>query len=229
MTLKDSAQDERLRVLLVDDHEVVRLGLLTLLEDVSWVDVVGEAGSTKEAISAVDELKPDVVVLDIRMPGESGLEACFQITQQWPEVKVIMLTSYADDDLIFRALQAGASGYVLKQVGNRSLIDALGAVRRGDALLDPVVTQRVISRVREAEHAQQAAAFRDLSDREMEVLAQVAMGKSNAQIADSLSLAEKTVRNHVSAILLKLGLSNRVEAATYAVRHDIDRHMPGGH
>ncbi|MDX1401314.1 MAG: response regulator transcription factor [Kiloniellales bacterium] len=225
--MTDYAQDERLRVLLVDDHEVVRLGLLTLLEDVAWVDVVGEAGSTKEAISAVDELKPNVVVLDIRMPGESGLEACFQITQQWPEVKVIMLTSYADDDLIFRALQAGASGYVLKQVGNRSLIDALGAVRRGDALLDPVVTQRVISHVREAEHAQQAAAFRDLSDREMEVLAQVAMGKSNAQIADSLSLAEKTVRNHVSAILLKLGLSNRVEAATYAVRHDIDRHMPG--
>jgi two-component system response regulator DevR len=227
--LNDQVRDDKLHVLLVDDHEVVRLGLLTLLEDVAWVDVVGEAGSADEAVSAVAELRPDVVVMDIRMPGESGLEACFQITQMWPSVKVIMLTSYADDDLIFRALQAGASGYVLKQVGNRTLIDALAAVRRGEALLDPVVTKRVISRVREAEHAQQAAAFRELSEREMEVLAQVAMGKSNAQIAESLFLAEKTVRNHVSAILLKLGLSNRVEAATYAVRHDIDRHMPGGH
>jgi two-component system response regulator DevR len=225
--LTGDKENEKLRVLLVDDHEVVRLGLLTLLEDVSWVEVMGEAGSASEAVSAVAELSPDVVIMDIRMPGGSGLEACQQITKQWPQVKVIMLTSYADDDLIFRALQAGASGYVLKQVGNRSLIDALGAVRRGEALLDPAVTQKVISRVREAERARQAAAFRELSDREMEILAQVARGKSNAQIAGSLSLAEKTVRNHVSAILLKLGLSNRVEAATYAVRHGIDRHMPG--
>jgi two-component system response regulator DevR len=227
MNLTGDKENEKLRVLLVDDHEVVRLGLLTLLEDVSWVEVMGEAGSASEAVSAVAELSPDVVIMDIRMPGGSGLEACQQITKQWPQVKVIMLTSYADDDLIFRALQAGASGYVLKQVGNRSLIDALGAVRRGEALLDPAVTQKVISRVREAERARQAAAFRELSDREMEILAQVARGKSNAQIAGSLSLAEKTVRNHVSAILLKLGLSNRVEAATYAVRHGIDRHMPG--
>jgi DNA-binding NarL/FixJ family response regulator len=219
--------EKQLRVLLVDDHEVVRLGLITLLEDISWIEVVGEVGSAGEAIESTAKLKPDVVVMDIRMPGESGLEACRQITERWPEIKVIMLTSYADDDLIFRALQAGASGYVLKQVGNRSIVDALRAVRQGDALLDPVVTQRVITRVREAEIARQATAFRDLSDREMEVLAQVAQGKTNAQIADSLSLAEKTVRNHVSAILSKLGLSNRIEAATYAVRHDIERHMPG--
>ncbi len=218
---------DRLRVVLVDDHEVVRLGLMTLLEDTGWIDVVAEAGSADEALRVVAAHRPDAVVMDIRMPGESGIEACAAITRTWPDVKVVMLTSYADDELIMRALQAGASGYVLKQIGNRSLVDALDAVRRGQALLDPQVTTRVISRVRESERNRQAAAFRDLSNREMEVLAQVALGKSNGEIAAVLTLAEKTVRNHVSAILAKLGLSNRIEAATYAVRHDIERHLPG--
>lgn len=219
---------DRIRVLLVDDHEVVRLGLITLLEDVDWIEVVGEAGTAGDAVREATRLKPDVVVLDIRMPGPSGLDACRDITRELPDTKVIVLTSYVDDELIFRALQAGASGYVLKQVGNRSLIDALDAVRRGEALLDPQVTRRVIARVRETESDRQAAAFRDLSDRELEVLAQIARGKTNAEIADILFLAEKTVRNHVSAILAKLELSNRIEAATYAVRHDIDSHARGG-
>jgi len=220
---------EIVRVILADDHEVVRLGLITLLEDLPWVEVVAEAGTTDEAVEASARHQPDVVVMDIRMPGRagSGIDACRQITERWPEIKVIMLTSYGDDDLIFQALQAGASGYVLKQVGNESLIDALGAVRRGDALLDPQVTQRVISRVRESEVARQAAAFQELTPRELEVLAEVAKGKSNKEIADTLSLAEKTVRNHVSSILSKLDMSNRIEAATYAVRHDIERHVPG--
>ncbi len=130
-----------------------------------------------------------------------------------------------DDELIFQAIQAGASGYVLKQVGNESLIKALGAVQRGEALLDPAVTQRVLKRVRETETDREAAAFRDLSDREMEVLAQVAKGKSNGEIASELTLSEKTVRNHVSAILSKLGLTNRIEAATYAVRNNLERHL----
>jgi DNA-binding NarL/FixJ family response regulator len=211
----------------VDDHEIVRLGLRTLLEELSWVTVVAEAGTAEEALLAVDRHRPDVVVLDIRMPGESGLIASQQITRRWPETKVIFLTSYADDDLIVRAIQSGASGYVLKQVGNRKLIDALDAVRHGEALLDPVVTQRLITRVRQSETELQATAFKDLSAREMEVLAQVAQGKSNGQIAVVLSISEKTVRNHVSAILAKLHLSNRVEAATYAVRNDIERHIPG--
>jgi two-component system response regulator DevR len=219
--------NDKLKVVLVDDHEVVRLGLISLLEDLDWVDIVGEAGSRSEAIAAVEKHTPNVVVMDIRMPGGSGLDACREITTRWPETKVIMLTSYADDELIFRALQVGASGYVLKQVGNRSLVEALEAVRRGDALLDPVTTQRVIARVREAERAKQAAAFRDLTDREMAVLAQVAEGKSNGDIAQVLSISEKTVRNHVSTILSKLGLSNRIEAATYAVRNDINRNLPG--
>lgn len=214
-------------VILVDDHEVVRLGLMTLLEDVSWVRVVAEAGSAEEAILVVAQHKPDVVVMDIRMPGSSGLDACRQITNKWPEVNVVMLTSYMDDELIFQAIQAGASGYVLKQVGNESLLDALGAVRRGEALLDPAVTQRVLKRVRESESDRQVAAFRDLSDRELEVLAQVAEGKSNGDIADALNLSEKTVRNHVSTILSKLALSNRIEAATYAVRNNLNQHLPG--
>jgi DNA-binding NarL/FixJ family response regulator len=128
--------------------------------------------------------------------------------------------------MIFQAIRAGASGYVLKQVGNDSLIRALAAVRRGEALLDPVVTQRVLKRVRETETDRQAAAFRDLSEREMEVLALVAEGKSNNEIAEALFLSEKTVRNHVSTILSKLGFSNRIEAATYAVRNHIEQHLP---
>jgi DNA-binding NarL/FixJ family response regulator len=216
-----------LRVILVDDHEIVRLGLRTLLEELSWVKVVAEAGSAEEALLAVDRHRPDVVLLDIRMPGESGLVASEQITRRWPETKVIFLTSYADDELIIRAIQAGASGYVLKQVGNRRLIDALDAVRQGEALLDPIVTRRLIARVRQSETKLQATAFKDLSAREMEVLAQVAQGKSNGEIALELSLSAKTVRNHVSAILAKLHLNNRVEAATYAVRNDIERHIPG--
>jgi DNA-binding NarL/FixJ family response regulator len=165
--------------------------------------------------------------MDIRLPGESGIETCKTIASRWPKIKVIMLTSSADDENIFKALQAGASGYVLKQVGNQALISALDAARKGESLLDPVVTQRVIMRVRETERQQQGLAFRDLSERELEVLALVADGKSNAEIAAGLSLSEKTVGHHVSAILSKLGLSNRIEAATYAVRHHIEDYLPG--
>ncbi len=211
-----------LRVLLVDDHEVVRLGLKTLLEDVEWLEVVAEAGDAVTAVQAADRHQPDAVVMDIRLPGESGIEACATITQRWPHIKVIMLTSHGEDDLLFRAIQAGASGYVLKQVGNEPVIKALDAVRRGEALLDPVVTRRVLNYVRQSERDHQAAAFKDLSEREMEILALVAQGKSNREIAAELTLAEKTVRNHVSAILSKLGVTNRIEAATYAVRHHIE-------
>lgn len=216
----------RVRVVLVDDHEVVRLGLITLLEDLDWVEVAAEAGSAEEAVQAVRQHRPDVVVMDIRLPGESGIEACRKITSQWPETKVIMLTSSADDEIIFKALQAGASGYVLKQVGNQALISALQAARNGESLLDPFVTQRVILRMRETEKQRQAQAFRNLSERELEVLALVAEGKSNAEIASQLFLSEKTVGHHVSAILAKLELSNRIEAATFAVRNHIEDYLP---
>jgi two-component system, NarL family, response regulator DevR len=215
---------EHLRVLLVDDHEVVRLGLITLLEDLPWLKVVAEAGTASEALRAMRKHQPDVVVLDIRLPGESGIETCRQITEGWPQTRVIMLTSFADDELIFRALQAGASGYVLKQVGNQTLINALEAVRKGEALLDSIVTQRVIARVREGASERDAAVFQALSDREVDVLALVARGKSNADVAATLSLSEKTVRNHVSAILSKLGLSNRVEVVAFAGNHHIEKY-----
>ncbi|MFN2107238.1 MAG: response regulator [Candidatus Promineifilaceae bacterium] len=217
---------ENVSVILADDHEVVRLGLKTLLDDVPWVQVVAQAGTADEAVRLAEAYLPDVVLMDIRMPGNSGIDACREITSRLDGVQVIMLTSYSDDELILKALQAGASGYILKQVGNRSIVSALEAVRSGNASLDPQVTRLVIDQVRKDEITRQAAAFRDLSSREMEVLAEVAKGLSNNEIAAVLNLSEKTVRNHVSAILNKLNLHNRIEAATYAVRHDIERHLP---
>jgi two-component system, NarL family, response regulator DevR len=181
------------RVILADDHEVVRLGLRTLLDDVGWVRVVAEAGNAEEAVRLAEQHRPDVVIMDIRMPGASGIDACREITSRFADVRVIMLTSFGDDELILKALQAGASGYILKQVGNRSLVSALEAVRQGNAALDPQVTRMVIDQIRKDETARQTAAFRDLSPREMEVLAEVAKGLSNNEIAAVLNLSEKTV------------------------------------
>jgi DNA-binding NarL/FixJ family response regulator len=161
------------------------------------------------------------VLLDIRLPDQNGVEVCRQINQHWPQIKVIILTSFVDDEMVADAILAGATGYVLKQVGNQELLRAIEAVRDGAALLDPKVTQRVLQRMRMTEHLLDTSAFRDLSRREMEVLLLVSQGKSNREIADALSVSEKTVRNHVSNLLEKLDLNNRVELATYAVTHHI--------
>jgi two-component system response regulator DevR len=214
-----------LRILLVDDHEVVRLGLATLLEDTPGVSVVGEAGSGREALMACGRLAPDLVILDIRLPDQPGVDVCRQIVQRWPYIKVIMLTSYANDDLIAEAILAGAAGYVLKQVGNEELLRAIEAVRHGEALLDPQVTQRVLQRIRQTERLLDASAFSDLSERELEVLLLVSQGKSNREIGEVLGLSEKTVRNYVSKLLEKLGKSNRIELATYAVKNHIDTYL----
>jgi DNA-binding NarL/FixJ family response regulator len=214
-----------LRILLVDDHEVVRLGLSTLLEDVPGTVVVGEAGTGEEALQACHRLTPDLVLLDIRLPDQNGLDVCRRISQQWPQTRVVILTSFVDDELVVNAILAGATGYVLKQVGNQELLRAIEAVRQGKALLDPQVTQRILQRMRRTEHLLDASAFRDLSRREMEVLLRVSQGKGNQEIADILGLSEKTVRNHVSSLLEKLGLSNRVELATYAVTHHLTTHL----
>lgn len=216
---------KRTRILLVDDHEVVRLGLRALLEDVPDVLVVGEAGSGGEALQACQQLALDLVLLDIRLPDQNGVNVCRQIIQRWPAIRVIMLTSYADDALISEAILAGASGYVLKQVGAEELLRAVAAVSRGEALLDPQVTQRVLQRLRQSEGLMDASAFRDLSRRELEVLLPVSEGKSNREIADCLTVSEKTVRNHVSALLGKLGYSNRVELATFAVSHHLAAYL----
>jgi two-component system response regulator DevR len=210
-----------LNLLLVDDHEVVRMGLRMLLEQVPDVKIVAEAGSAEEAIHACERHQPNVVIMDIRMPpGSSGIDACRTIVQRLPQTQVIMLTSFANDELIADAITAGAVGYVLKQVGTGELINALNAVRQGAALLDPAVTRRVLAMLRQRGE-NKPNPFKGLTERELDVLRLLAEGKTNADIAQILFLSDKTVRNHVSIILDKLQVSNRVEAATYAVAHDI--------
>jgi two-component system response regulator DevR len=209
------------RVLLVDDHTIVRLGLKTLIGDQANMEVVGEAGTAAEAVQAAERLRPDVVLMDIRMPGEGGIEATRQITTRLPQIKVVMLTSFADDELVVRAIRAGAVGYVLKQVDNAELLRAIEAAARGEALLDSATTARLLARVRESERKADEDAFRELSGREMDVLAPLARGKTNAEIGRLLHLSEKTVSNYVSTILEKLHLTNRVELATYAVEHHL--------
>ncbi len=213
------------RILIVDDHEVVRLGLKSLLEHHPQFEVVGEAGNAKDAIELVGQIKPDIVLMDIRLPGTSGIEACEEITHNFPETRVVMLTSYAEDEMLFSAIRAGASGYVLKQIGGDDLIRALEAVGRGEALLDPAVTQRVFQEVRRAVKEEEASAFANLSQQERHVLLLVSEGKTNREIAKSLFLGEGTVRNYVSSILSKLGVSNRAEAAAYAVEHNLKEYL----
>ncbi|HWQ03872.1 MAG TPA: response regulator transcription factor [Longilinea sp.] len=213
------------RILLVDDHEVVRLGLKALLDRHSQFEVVGEAGNAKDAIELVGRNHPDVVLMDIRLPGQSGIEACEEITHNYSETKVIMLTSYAEDEMLFSAIRAGASGYVLKQIGGEDLIHAIEAVGRGEALLDSAVTQRVFQEVRRAVKEEEASAFANLSTQERHVLLLVSEGKTNREIAKALFLGEGTVRNYVSSILSKLGVSNRAEAAAYAVEHNLREYL----
>jgi len=213
------------RIVLVDDHEVVRLGLKSLLDRHPQFEVVGEAGSSREALEQVAALEPDVVVMDIRLPGTSGIEACEQIVDQYPNIKVIMLTSYAEDEMLFSAIRAGASGYVLKQIASEELVKAIEAVGRGEALLDPAVTQRVFQEVRRAVKEEEASAFAHLSQQEKHVLLLVSEGKTNREIAKNLFLGEGTVRNYVSSILSKLGVNNRAEAAAYAVEHNLREYI----
>jgi len=216
---------EKKDILLVDDHEVVRLGLKSLLEHNDQFEVVAEAGTAKEAVAQVEKYHPDVVLMDIRLPGSSGIEACEEITKRWPDVRVVILTSYAEDEMLFSAIRAGASGYVLKQIGAEGLITAIEAACRGEALLDPAVTQRVFQEVRRAVKEEEAAAFANLSQQEKHVLALVSEGKTNREIASALYLGEWTVRNYVSSILSKLGVSNRAEAAAYAVEHNLKEYI----
>ena len=215
----------KMRILLVDDHEVVRLGIKTLLEQDTGFEIVGEASNAKEAIELTGKLLPDIVLMDIRLPGISGIDACEEITQHYSEVKVVMLTSYAEDEMLFSAIRAGASGYLLKQISSEDLIRSLISVNKGDALLDPMVTQRVFQEVRRAVREEEASAFAILSQQEKHVLILVSEGKTNREIAKSLFLGEGTVRNYVSSILSKLGTSNRAEAAAYAVEHNLKDYL----
>ncbi|HSR33454.1 MAG TPA: response regulator transcription factor [Anaerolineae bacterium] len=214
-----------MRILLVDDHEVVRLGVRALLEDEPGMEVVGEAGTVQEAMSLVTELLPDVVVLDLRLPDGHGVDVCRQIKTELPETRIIVLTSFPNDEVILDAISAGADGYVLKQIGSGELLTALERVGRGESLLDPAITSRVFARMREMHKLERASAFAALTDQEMKILALIAQGQTNQEIGDALNLSEKTARNYVSRILNKLHLTSRAQAAAYAARHHIEDHL----
>jgi two-component system response regulator DevR len=215
----------KIPVVLVDDHALVRLGLKTLINDEADMEVVGEAGTAEEALQTVELSHPQVVLMDIRLPGEGGLEATRRIVTRFPEVKVVMLTSFADEELVISAIRAGAVGYLLKQVGNEEVLRGIRLAAQGNSVMDAVTTSRLFARVRNSESKEQDDAFRDLTEREMAVLHEVEQGKTNAEIAQSLNLSEKTARNYVSTILEKLHLSNRIELATYAVKYHLNERM----
>jgi two-component system response regulator DevR len=209
---------DRIRLMLVDDHEVVRLGLKNLLERREHFEVVGEAGSVAEAISVAHESKPDVIVMDIRLPDGNGVEATREIRGERPETKVIMLTSYADDEAIYGSIMAGASGYLLKQTRGQNLAEAIERVAAGDSLLDSAVTEKVLERMRSLARGE-ADELAPLTDQERKVLAGIAEGKTNKEIAAEIFLSDKTVKNYVSSILSKLNLRRRSEAAAFMAEH----------
>ncbi|HET6745118.1 MAG TPA: response regulator transcription factor [Candidatus Limnocylindria bacterium] len=208
-----------IRILIADDHEVVRIGLSALLDRQEGFRVVGQASSGQEAVRLAKVLRPDVVVLDIRMPDGSGTDACREITADSPDTPVVMLTSYADEEALFDSIAAGASGYVLKRIGSDDLVNAVRTVAAGQSMLDPAVTAAVLGRLRRDAHAEESGAFAELTEQERKVLAHVAEGESNREIADAMQLAEKTVRNYVSNILAKLSLASRAQAAAFAIRN----------
>jgi DNA-binding NarL/FixJ family response regulator len=212
---------DTLRILLVDDHEVVRLGLRSLLARHSGFEVVAEASTETEAVEMAEAHRPDVVLMDIRLAGGNGVAACEAIMARLPETKVIMLTSFAEDELLFAAIRAGAAGYVLKQVGSGEVIRAIEAVGRGDAVLDPSLTQRVFQEMRRSIKSDEASYFDELTAGEKQVLLHIAEGKTNREIGAVLYLSEGTVRNYVSNVFSKLGVSNRAEAAAYAIQHNL--------
>ena len=205
------------RVLICDDHEVVREGLRGLIGRQAGMSVVGEAGSVAESIEAAAAAKPDVVIMDVRLPDGSGVEACRAIREARPDTKVIMLTSYADDEALFASVIAGASGYVLKQTRGQAVVDAVASVAAGRSLLDPDVTGTVLERLRESRA--EDPALSSLTEQERKVVACLADGRTNREIGEALFLSEKTVKNYVSRILDKLGLSRRAEAAAYMAKH----------
>jgi len=205
------------RILLVDDHEIVRKGLRALLEAEPDFEVVGEAGSSAEALRRVGFDSPDVVVLDVRLPDGSGVEICREIRSEFPDVKVLMLTSYADEEALMSAILAGASGYLLKRIDSKALIESLHRVGNGESLLDEEMVSKLFSAVRGGGR-QSDPLLGKLSDQERRILDLISEGLTNRQIAEAMFLAEKTVKNYVSNLLAKLGMSRRSEAAAYAAR-----------
>jgi DNA-binding NarL/FixJ family response regulator len=212
-----------LRLLVVDDHDVVRQGLVALLGRRQGFEVVAEAGTAAEAVEQARRYEPDIVVMDVRLPDGSGIEACREIRAELPATRVIMFTSYPDEEAVLSAIVAGASGYLLKQVRARDLVTALEAVGRGESLLDPAVTEKVLERVRRIATGTAADDLAALTSQEQKILLLVAEGKTNKEIAAEVFLSDKTVKNYVSSILSKLNLERRAQAAAYMAR----LHGPG--
>jgi two-component system, NarL family, response regulator DevR len=205
--------DIAIRVFMLDDHEIVRRGIADLLESAEDITVVGEAGTAAEALARIPAVRPDVAVLDARLPDGSGIDVCREIRSALPDIRCLILTSYDDNDAIFAAVMAGASGYLLKEIRGSNLLDAVRQVAAGKSLLDPSVTERLLTRLREG--APKDSRLASLTDREREILTLIADGLTNRQIGERLFLAEKTVKNYVSALLAKLGMERRTQAAVY--------------
>ena len=205
------------RVMLVDDHEVVRQGLKALVESTGEMEVVAQAGTVAEAVLRARSYHPDVIVMDVRLPDGSGVEACRDIRAEDPSARVLMLTSFSDDKALFDSIMAGAAGYVLKQIRGHDLLDGIRRVAAGESLLDPAVTAQVLERIRNPRSGDPRLAR--LTPTERRILDQIAVGSTNRQIGDELGLAEKTIKNYVSTILSKLQVVRRAEAAAYLVAH----------
>ncbi|HSL10262.1 MAG TPA: response regulator transcription factor [Actinomycetota bacterium] len=205
--------------MLVDDHEIVRDGIRAMLQAEDDIVVTAEAGTVREAVDEADRTRPDVIVMDVRLSDGSGIEATREIRAKHPDTRVLMLTSFADDEALFASIMAGASGYVLKQVKSGDLMRAIRAVAAGDSLLDPSVTSAVLDRLRKGKHLLRDEKLARLSPQEERILTLVADGRTNREIGDELHLAEKTVKNYVSSILSKLEVARRAEAAAYLARH----------
>lgn len=218
MAEETAAEAEKVRVMLVDDHEVVREGLKALVESTGEMEVVTQAGTVADAVLRARSWHPDVIVMDVRLPDGSGVEACRDIRAEDPSAKVLMLTSFSDDKALFDSIMAGAAGYVLKQIRGHDLLDAIRRVADGESLLDPAVTAQVLERIRNPDAGADPRLAR-LTPTERRILDQIASGATNRQIGDDLGLAEKTIKNYVSTILSKLQVARRAEAAAYLVEH----------
>src|SRR6187401_1573793 len=212
-----------LRLVVVDDHEVVRQGLVAVLDRRPNFQVVAEAGTVEESLEQARRFKPDIVVMDVRLPDGSGVEACRDIRAELPGTRVVMLTSFPDDDAVLSAIVAGASGYLLKQVRARDLVAALEAVGRGESLLDPAVTEKVLERIRRIATGTYTDELAQLTSQEQKILLLVAEGKTNKEIAADVFLSDKTVKNYVSSILSKLNLERRAQAAAFVAKHRLGR------
>jgi two-component system, NarL family, response regulator DevR len=211
-----------IRVFLLDDHEIVRRGLADLIALEDDLEVVGEAATAAEALARIPATRPDVAVLDVRLPDGSGVEVCREVRDAHSDVRCLMLTSYSDDEALFNAILAGASGYVLKEIRGNDLVDAIRQVAAGHSLLDPAATQRVMDRLRQGD--QEDERLESLTDQEHRILELIGEGLTNRQIGERMHLAEKTVKNYVSSLLAKLGMERRTQAAAYVARRDAEQH-----